>query len=166
MRNRNPVSPDARVVRFCRFGDRQACKTPVLWEITNLWLNTSPFQWRLHMSPQSPPIPLLATTLCMHYPLINCLVSVQWQKNATYFHLNYTATCFCSVFAYRTTIPVWLYDWITRPNFGTGDRAIMSVWFQLTSTFNATWTDSPQPPSGFLFTTRCCACGDKQPCIC
>ena len=29
-----------RVVGFCRFGDRQACKTPVLGEIINLWLST------------------------------------------------------------------------------------------------------------------------------
>ena len=32
-RNKNDFSPDAKVVIFCRFGDRQACKTPVLGEI-------------------------------------------------------------------------------------------------------------------------------------
>ena len=31
------VSPDAGVVRFSRVDDRQACKTPVLGEITNLY---------------------------------------------------------------------------------------------------------------------------------
>ena len=39
----NHFSPDARVVRFCRFSDRQACKTTVFWEITNPWLKTSRF---------------------------------------------------------------------------------------------------------------------------
>ena len=45
IRNKNHFSPDARVVRFCRLGDRQ----PVIRDIANLWLNTSPFQWRFNM---------------------------------------------------------------------------------------------------------------------
>ena len=34
---------------FAVFGDRQACKTLVLGEIVNLWLNTSLFQRRFNM---------------------------------------------------------------------------------------------------------------------
>ena len=37
------------MVRFCRFDDRQACKPTVLGEITNLWLNTPPFQRKFNM---------------------------------------------------------------------------------------------------------------------
>ena len=37
----NHFSPDARMVSFCRF--RQSCKTPVLAEITYLWLNNHRF---------------------------------------------------------------------------------------------------------------------------
>ena len=44
IRNKNNFSFVARVVRFAICGDRQACTTPVLGEIKNLWLNTSPFQ--------------------------------------------------------------------------------------------------------------------------
>ena len=35
---------------FSPFGDRQACKTPVVGEITNPCLNTSPFQRKFNMS--------------------------------------------------------------------------------------------------------------------
>ena len=38
--NKNHFSPDARVVRFSHFDNSQACKTPVLGEITNIWLST------------------------------------------------------------------------------------------------------------------------------
>ena len=34
--NKNTFSPNARMVRFCRLGDRQACKIPAFGEITNL----------------------------------------------------------------------------------------------------------------------------------
>ena len=44
-------------------------------------------------SSQSPPIVLLATTLLTQHPSIKCLVSVEWQKIAIYFLLNYIATC-------------------------------------------------------------------------